>query len=62
MRARSRRLSAAAPTTGEDMKVAGNVLESIGRTPLVRLNRAAATVVTLMVDSGMKYVSTDLYR
>jgi hypothetical protein len=45
------------------MTVADNILESIGNKPLVRLTRVVPqVVVTLMVDSGIKYVGTDVYR
>ena len=35
-----------------------DILEAIGNTSLVRLRK----VVTLMVDSGLKYLNTDVYR
>lgn len=43
-----------------------DVLDAIGGTSLVRLRalaprNGAARIVTLMADSGMTYLSTDLY-
>jgi len=41
------------------------ILQAIGNTSIVRLRRVPgpqATVVTLMADSGLKYLSTDVYR
>ena len=41
-----------------------DILDAIGNTSLVRLSKVVPgrTVVTLMVDSGLKYLSTDVYR
>jgi len=50
--------------------VALTVVDAIGNTPLVELRRvvpadargAGATVGTIAVDSGLRYVSTDLFE
>jgi hypothetical protein len=39
-----------------------DILGAIGNTSMVRLRKVVPTIVTLVADSGLKYLSTDVYR
>jgi hypothetical protein len=44
------------------MQIGAGVLTAIGNTPLVELVRVVPTVATTIVDSGLRYVSRDVFR